>query len=302
MGLYNFLIKQKHKVNVIVPNDYPDFLTWMEGNNDVIVYNKEKDKAEKLILDSDLIFCLDFNSLERIFDLGDIISSSSSKKILIDHHPNPTNFYDYSLHSSKAAATCELIYDFIDAMGLMKDLDKSISECLYAGIMTDTGSFKFSSTSSKVHRIVADLIDRGVDINKIHRLIYDNNTINKLKLLGFSISKRLNFLEEFNTAYFVLNRNDLKRFKYKKGDTEGLVNYALSIKNVNFASIIIEEKELIKFSFRSVGRFSVNDCAKNHFNGGGHKNAAGGRLDENLDVALSKFLKLVRENKQKLIY
>lgn len=302
MGLYNFLIKQKHKVNVIVPNDYPDFLTWMEGNNDVIVYNKEKDKAEKLILDSDLIFCLDFNSLERIFDLGDIISSSSSKKILIDHHPNPTNFYDYSLHSSKAAATCELIYDFIDAMGLMKDLDKSISECLYAGIMTDTGSFKFSSTSSKVHRIVAVLIDRGVDINKIHRLIYDNNTINKLKLLGFSISKRLNFLEEFNTAYFVLNRNDLKRFKYKKGDTEGLVNYALSIKNVNFASIIIEEKELIKFSFRSVGRFSVNDFAKNHFNGGGHKNAAGGRLDENLDVALSKFLKLVRENKQKLIY
>ena len=296
------MIKQKHKVNVIVPNDYPDFLTWMEGNNDVIVYNKEKDKAEKLILDSDLIFCLDFNSLERIFDLGDIISSSSSKKILIDHHPNPTNFYHYSLHSSKAAATCELIYDFIDAMGLMKDLDKSISECLYAGIMTDTGSFKFSSTSSKVHRIVADLIDRGVDINKIHRLIYDNNTINKLKLLGFSISKRLNFLEEFNTAYFVLTRNDLKRFKYKKGDTEGLVNYALSIKNVNFASIIIEEKELIKFSFRSVGRFSVNDFAKNHFNGGGHKNAAGGRLDENLDVALSKFLKLVRENKQKLIY
>ena len=302
MGLYNFLIKQKHKVNVIVPNDYPDFLTWMEGNNDVIVYNKEKDKAEKLILDSDLIFCLDFNSLERIFDLGDIISSSSSKKILIAHHPNRTNFYDYSLHSSKAAATCELIYDFIDAMGLMKDLDKSISECLYAGIMTDTGSFKFSSTSSKVHRIVADLIDRGVDINKIHRLIYDNNTINKLKLLGFSISKRLNFLEEFNTAYFVLTRNDLKRFKYKKGDTEGLVNYALSIKNVNFASIIIEEKELIKFSFRSVGRFSVNDFAKNHFNGGGHKNAAGGRLDKNLDVALSKFLKLVRENKQKLIY
>ena len=185
MGLYNFLIKQKHKVNVIVPNDYPDFLTWMEGNNDVIVYNKEKDKAEKLILDSDLIFCLDFNSLERIFDLGDIISSSSSKKILIDHHPNPTNFYDYSLHSSKAAATCELIYDFIDAMGLMKDLDKSISECLYAGIMTDTGSFKFSSTSSKVHRIVADLIDRGVDINKIHRLIYDNNTINNNDITSY---------------------------------------------------------------------------------------------------------------------
>ncbi len=302
MGLYNFLIKQKHKVNVIVPNDYPDFLTWMEGNNNVIVYNKEKNKAKKLILNSDLIFCLDFNSLERIFDLGDIINLSSSKKILIDHHPNPTKFYDYSLHSSKAAATCELIYDFINSMGLMKDLDRSISECLYAGIMTDTGSFKFSSTSSKVHRIVADLIDRGVDINKIHRLIYDNNTINKLKLLGFSISKRLNFLEEYNTAYFVLNRNDLKRFRYKKGDTEGLVNYALSIKNVNLASIIIEEKELIKFSFRSIGKFSVNDFAKKHFNGGGHKNAAGGRLDENLDVALSKFLKLIRENKKKLTY
>tara|TARA_B100001996_G_scaffold373866_1_gene351796 strand:+ start:700 stop:1590 length:891 start_codon:yes stop_codon:yes gene_type:complete len=296
------LIKQKHKVYVIVPNDYPDFLTWMKGNANVIVYNKEKNKANKLILNSDLIFCLDFNSLERIFDLGEIINLSSSKKILIDHHPNPTKFYDYSLHSSKAAATCELIYDFINLMGPMKDLDKPIAECLYAGIMTDTGSFKFSSTSSKVHRIVADLIDKGADVNKIHRLIYDNNTINKLKLLGFSISKRLNFMEEYNTAYFVLNRNDLKRFRYKKGDTEGLVNYALSIKNVNLASIIIEDKDFIKFSFRSIGKFSVNDFAKKHFNGGGHKNAAGGRLDENLDVALSKFLKLIRENKTKLIY
>ncbi len=296
------MIKQKHKVYVIVPNDYPDFLTWMKGNANVIVYNKEKNKANKLILNSDLIFCLDFNSLERIFDLGEIINLSSSKKILIDHHPNPTKFYDYSLHSSKAAATCELIYDFINLMGPMKDLDKPIAECLYAGIMTDTGSFKFSSTSSKVHRIVADLIDKGADVNKIHRLIYDNNTINKLKLLGFSISKRLNFMEEYNTAYFVLNRNDLKRFRYKKGDTEGLVNYALSIKNVNLASIIIEDKDFIKFSFRSIGKFSVNDFAKKHFNGGGHKNAAGGRLDENLDVALSKFLKLIRENKTKLIY
>jgi len=293
---------QKHKVYVIVPNDYPNFLAWMKGNDNVIVYNKEKKKAKELILNSDLIFCLDFNNLERIFDLGNIIDSSSSIKILIDHHPNPSKFYDYSLHSSKAAATCELIYDFINMMGNIKDLDKSISECLYAGIMTDTGSFKFSSTSSKVHRIVANLIDKGIDINKIHRLIYDNNSINKLKLLGFSISNRLNFLEEYNTAYFVLNRNDLKRFKYKKGDTEGLVNYALSIKNVNFASIIIEEKELVKFSFRSIGKFSVNDFAKNHFNGGGHKNAAGGRLDENLNVALSKFLKLIEENKNKLIY
>ena len=296
------MIKQKHKVYVIVPNDYPDFLTWMKGNANVIVYNKEKNKANKLISNSDLIFCLDFNSLERIFDLGEIINLSSSKKILIDHHPNPTKFYDYSLHSSKAAATCELIYDFINLMGPMKDLDKPIAECLYAGIMTDTGSFKFSSTSSKVHRIVADLIDKGADVNKIHRLIYDNNTINKLKLLGFSISKRLNFMEEYNTAYFVLNRNDLKRFRYKKGDTEGLVNYALSIKNVNLASIIIEDKDFVKFSFRSIGKFSVNDFAKKHFNGGGHKNAAGGRLDENLDVALSKFLKLIRENKTKLIY
>ncbi len=294
--------KEKHEVHVIVPNDYPDFLTWMKGNNKVIVYNKEKNKSKNLILNSDLIFCLDFNSLERIFDLGDIINSSSSKKILIDHHPNPSKFYDYSLHSSKAAATCELIYDFINIMGNIENIDKSISECLYAGIMTDTGSFKFSSTSSKVHRIVADLIDRGVDINKIHRLIYDNNSLNKLKLLGFSISKRLNFLEEYNTAYFILNRNDLKRFKYKKGDTEGLVNYALSIKNVNLACIIIEEKDLIKFSFRSIGEFSVNNFAKKHFNGGGHKNAAGGRLDENLNVALSKFLKLIKANKKKLIY
>jgi len=302
LGLYNFLIKQNHNVHVIVPNDYPDFLTWMKGNNQIVVFNNEKKKSLNLISDAELIFCLDFNSLDRIFDLGEIIKRSSADKILIDHHPDPKNFYKHSLHSSSASSTCELISDFIDLFDERKIIDKNIAECLYAGIMADTGSFKFSSTSSKVHRIVADLIDRGADISKIHKLIYDNNSINKLKLLGFSISKRLIFLDKYNVAYFVLNRNDLKRFKYKKGDTEGLVNYALSIKNVNVACIIIEEKDMIKFSFRSIGKFPVNELAKKHFNGGGHKNAAGGRLDKNLDVALSKFLKIIKQNKSKLNY
>ena len=150
--------------------------------------------------------------------------------------------------------------------------------------------------------LIAELIDKGANITKVHRLIYDANSINKLKLLGFSISKRLNFLDEYNVAYFVLTRNDLKRFKYKQGDTEGLVNYALSIKNVNMASIIIEQKDMVKFSFRSIGKFSVNELAKEHFNGGGHKNASGGRLDENLNVALDKFLKIIKKNKNKLQY
>ena len=297
----NFLDKLGHNTHVIVPNDYPEFLKWMKSNNSIINFSSSKSLSQNLVKDSDIIFCLDFNNLNRINDLGELINDSSSKKVLIDHHLEPDNFYDFKIHDVEASATAELIYDLLIDLDSSL-IDKDISECIYTGILTDTGSFKFSSTSSKVHKIVADLIDRGINISDISNKIYDNNSIDKLKLIGFSLSQKLELTCDGRVAYIVLSRQDLIDHNFKKGDTEGLVNYALSIKNVNFASIIIEEKELIKFSFRSVGRFSVNDFAKNHFNGGGHKNAAGGRLDENLDVALSKFLKLVRENKQKLIY
>ena len=301
LALYNFLIKYDHNVNVIVPNPYPDFLTWMKGNDDVVIYSNEKEKARSLVNHSSIIFCLDFNNLSRINELGELINLSKSVKVLIDHHLDPVKFYDIAYHNSNVSATAELIYELIEMINI-DFLDKDIAECLYTGILTDTGSFKFSSTSSKVHRIVADLIDRGVDSSNVNGLIYDTNSLNRLKLIGFSLSQKLKLIGNNKAAFIVLTRDDLLKFKFEKGDTEGLVNYALSIMGVNMATLIVETRDKIKFSFRSVGNFSVNDFAKQNFNGGGHKNAAGGSLEDKLSVALEKFLIAISKNEKLLNY
>ena len=255
LALYNFLIKYDHNVNVIVPNPYPDFLTWMKGNDDVVIYSNEKEKARSLVNNSSIIFCLDYNNLSRINEFkvslltdcsNSIINLSKSVKVLIDHHLDPVKFYDIAYHNSNASATAELIYELIEIINI-DFLDKDIAECLYTGILTDTGSFKFSSTSSKVHRIVADLIDRGVNSSNVNGLIYDTNSLNRLKLIGFSLSKKLKLIGNNEAAFIVLTRDDLLKFKFEKGDTEGLVNYALSIMGVNMATLIVETREKIKF-------------------------------------------------------
>ena len=289
IALLNFLIKQGHNTSIIVPNDYPDFLKWMKNDELIINFSNSKKEAQDKIDNSSLIFCLDFNNLSRINELGDHIAKSKSKKILIDHHLEPSEFYDFKIHDVNASATAELIYDFLVELDSSL-IDKDISEAIYTGILTDTGSFKFSM-SSKVHQIVADLMDRGININFINNKIYDSNSLDKLKLIGYALSEKLEVISNGNAAYIVLSRKDLLDHNFKKGDTEGLVNYALSITNVNMAVLIIETKERIKFSFRSIGKFSVNEFAKKYFNGGGHKNAAGGSLEDKLSVALEKFLK-----------
>ncbi len=287
VALFNFLIKMGHNVSVIVPNDYPDFLKWMKNDELIINYSNSKNESQEKIKNASLIFCLDFNNLNRINDLGDYISESNAKKVLIDHHLDPSDFYDYKIHDVKASATAELVYNFLIELD-SNAVDKDISEALYTGILTDTGSFKFSM-SPKVHKIVSDLMSRGVDIGFINNKIYDSNSLDKLKLIGYALSEKLEVISNGNAAYIVLSRKDLKDHNFKKGDTEGLVNYALSISNVNMAVLIIETKERIKFSFRSIGQFSVNEFAKKYFNGGGHKNAAGGSLEDKLSVALEKF-------------
>ena len=289
VALLNFLIKMGHDVSVIVPNDYPDFLKWMKNDELIINYSNSKNESQEKIKNASLIFCLDFNNLNRINELGDYISDSKAKKVLIDHHLDPSDFYDFKIHDVKASATAELVYNFLIELD-SNAVDKDISEALYTGILTDTGSFKFSM-SPKVHKIVSDLMIRGVDIGFINNKIYDSNSLDKLKLIGYALSEKLEVISNGNAAYIVLSRKDLKDHNFKKGDTEGLVNYALSISNVNMAVLIIETKERIKFSFRSIGQFSVNEFAKKYFNGGGHKNAAGGSLEDKLSVALEKFLK-----------
>tara|TARA_B100001939_G_scaffold257298_1_gene224205 strand:+ start:423 stop:1415 length:993 start_codon:yes stop_codon:yes gene_type:complete len=300
VALLNFLIKMGHDVSVIVPNDYPDFLKWMKNDELIINYSNSKNESQEKIKNASLIFCLDFNNLNRINELGDYISESKAKKVLIDHHLDPIDFYDFKIHDVKASATAELVYNFLIELD-SNAVDKDISEALYTGILTDTGSFKFSM-SPKVHKIVSDLMIRGVDIGFINNKIYDSNSLDKLKLIGYALSEKLEVISDGNAAYIVLSRKDLKDHNFKKGDTEGLVNYALSISNVNMAVLIIETKERIKFSFRSIGQFSVNEFAKKYFNGGGHKNAAGGSLEDKLSVALEKFLKDISKYSKDLNY
>ena len=300
VALLNFLIKMGHDVSVIVPNDYPDFLKWMKNDELIINYSNSKNESQEKIKNASLIFCLDFNNLNRINELGDYISDSKAKKVLIDHHLDPIDFYDFKIHDIKASATAELVYNFLIELD-SNAVDKDISEALYTGILTDTGSFKFSM-SPKVHKIVSDLMIRGVDIGFINNKIYDSNSLDKLKLIGYALSEKLEVISNGNAAYIVLSRKDLKDHNFKKGDTEGLVNYALSISDVNMAVLIIETKERIKFSFRSIGQFSVNEFAKKYFNGGGHKNAAGGSLEDKLSVALEKFLKDISKYSKDLNY
>lgn len=301
LGLYNYLIKKKHLVTVITPNDYPTFLEWLPGNKKVINFSEKAKPAKAAVAKANIVFCLDFNSLKRIDALGDEIAKSKSVKCIIDHHLQPEDFADYMLHDVKACSTCELVFDFIELMGDKKFVTKDIANCLYTGIMTDTGSFRFPSTKAKTHRIVADLIEAGAENASIHDRIYDDNTEDKLRLLGYCLEEKLTVLKEFSTAFFHLREDELKRFNYKKGDTEGLVNYALSIRGIRFSVFFVERDGIVKISFRSKGDFNVNLFARKHFSGGGHANAAGGMSDLTLDETIIKFVSLLSEYKKDLI-
>lgn len=295
LGLAGFLRKKNHDVYVITPSDYPDFLNWMQGNDEVIIFDEKREQEiSEHVKNADMIFCLDFNSLSRINKLGEMVARSKGVKVLIDHHLDPDRFADYEFWSSGAAATAELVYELINLLEERNLIDAAIANCLYAGIMTDTGQFKHSNTTKNVHLVTADLIELGAEVSKIGELIYDNNTLNRLKFLGYALSERLVVLEEYNTAYFMITREDLAQFNTKTGDTEGLVNYALSLNNVICSALIIDRgEEEVKISFRSKGDFSVNDIAREHFEGGGHRNAAGGKSTLPIEELVTKFVSLL---------
>lgn len=302
LGLAEYLTKKGHDVTVITPTGYPYFLNWMKGNDDVINYLKAEEKSHEMVEKADIIFCLDFSSLHRINSLGEHVRTSNAIKVLIDHHLDPEDFADFVSWSTKAAATAELVFELIRDLGDADLIDKSIAECLYAGIMTDTGMFKHPNTTKNVHLITAELIDLGADISKVARMIYDTNSVNRLKFIGYALSQRLVVLEEYKTAYFAISAGDLKKFSYQTGDSEGLVNYALSIKGIMFAAMIVEREDMVKLSLRSKGGFPANEVAKNYFEGGGHKNAAGGKSDLSLNETVEKFKKILPEYKEKLIF
>lgn len=302
LGLARYLKKKGHPVTVITPSDYPDFISWMSGNKEVFIFSKEKsDKAANLISQADLIFCLDFSSLNRINDLGEMVRKSCAKKVLIDHHLEPERFADFEQWDDTAASTAQLVFKLIVDLGDKELVDADTADCLYAGIMTDTGGFRHSNTSYQVFEISAALVGLGADPYKVSKLIYDTNTIERLRLMGYVLSEKLQVLPEYRTAYMVLSAEELKRFGSQTGDTEGLVNYGLSIKGIRLSVMISDRKENIKLSLRSLGGFSVNEMARTYFEGGGHRNAAGGQTTLTLEETVKKFLGILPLYKNQLL-
>ncbi|WP_395625763.1 bifunctional oligoribonuclease/PAP phosphatase NrnA [Daejeonella sp.] len=302
LGLYNYLIQKGHQIQVITPTDYPNFLHWMPNNSEVIVFTEEEEKSKELVAQADIIFCLDFNSLTRIYELGDFVRASKAKKVLIDHHLEPEGFEDYRLWATSACATAHLVYEFIvDIMGDRELLNKDVASCLYTGIMTDTGSFRFRSTTAHVHHIIADLIACGADNTLIHQLVYDDFSINRLRFLGHCLLNKLEVLPEYNTAIILITNEELEEFQVNTGDTEGIVNYALSISGIRLAALIIERQNVVKLSLRSIGDFPANEICKKYFSGGGHKNASGGISNEKIDTVREKFNVILPEYKSLLV-
>lgn len=281
-----------HSTSVIAPNDYPTFLHWLPGHDGVLIYENDQELADKLIAGADMVFTLDFNTLKRIDQMGARVAESAAKKVMIDHHQEPDDYADITFSNPAIGSTCEFVFQIIDAMGLAKHINQDIASCLYTGIVTDTGSFRFPSVTSATHRAVATLIDAGANHSEIHEKIKDNARPDRLKLLGIAL-KNMVFISEYKTAYITISQDELDACNYQKGDTEGFVNYGLSVAGIEMAVLMTESKkeEMIKISFRSKGDLAVNLFAKTYFEGGGHINAAGGKSDKSLRETEAYFLK-----------
>jgi len=297
LGLWDFLKNQGHEVNVITPTDYAYFLDWMPGNDAVIIWEKDQEKAKPLLEAAELIFCLDFNQLQRINELGDLIPKLAAKTILIDHHLDPGDFADFTYSDSDASSTAQLIYEFVEMLGQSEQLSKDSATNLYVGIMTDTGSFRFPKTTARVHEITAALLAKGVDNTSVHEQIFDSFSEQRMRFFGYSTTEKMTIVPEYSTAIIAITAEELKRFNVRTGDSEGLVNYPLSIQGIRLAALIIDRTKLVKLSLRSKGDVPANEMASKYFNGGGHKNAAGGSSTDTLEVTVQRFLDFLPEYK-----
>jgi len=295
LALYLFLLKLGKKATVIVPNAYPDFLRWLPGNKNVLNFQENEVKAGKILNAADVIFTLDFNSYKRLEKLGNILEKTSAPKVLVDHHQQPDNYATLYFHDVDACSTCELIFDFIVGLGEKKLIDKKIAACLYTGLMTDTGSFRYSSVTYKTHLILSELLKTGIVPSDIHSAVYDSYSFSRLKLLGFALNEKLKLVEGYPVAYFTLTEKELEKFNYQKGDIEGLVNYPFSIKGIKVCALFNESEGYVKISFRSKGKIDMNTFSRSYFSGGGHINAAGGKSSESLGATETKFIELVKK-------
>lgn len=294
LGLYHFLLKLNHQPVVIAPNDFPNFLAWLPASETVLVYENDKVNCTQILNEAELVFTLDFNALHRTGEMEHVLSKLSAPMIMIDHHQLPDSYATFTYSDTSFGSTCEMIYNFISFLDKKSLIDKTIATCLYTGILTDSGGFRFPKTTGTTHRITAEFIDLGVENTEIPNLLFDNNSYDRLQLLGRAL-QNMKVLFDKKTSYISLSQKELDEFNYIKGDTEGIVNYGLTIKGIVFAAIFIEHRDenIIKISFRSQGNFDVNQFAREHFSGGGHINAAGGKSYDSLENTIKKFEKIV---------
>lgn len=303
LAVYHYLKAKGANVDAVVPNKYPAFLNWLPSADELIIYEKNSKIAKQKLLDADLIFCLDYNALSRVGTVTDVLKVTKAKKVLIDHHIDPeVDKFDYIISDVNTSSTGELIYDFIVSMGDEEIINEIIAQCLYTCIITDTGSFSHSCNNAKTYEVMAKLIKTGIDARQLHGLIYNTFSENRLRLLGYSINERMLVWKNLKTALIYLNKEDLQKFKYQVGDTEGIVNYALSMDKVNLAVLVTEKDNKIRLSFRSKGEFSVNELARKHFNGGGHRNAAGGNMNLPIDEVIKNIKSVLNNYKEQLSY
>ncbi len=301
LGLYHFLIQFGHEAKVISPTNWAEFLNWLPGAKQVLDYERHTAIADRLIEEADWIFCLDFNTLSRTKKMEEKLNNAKGTRILIDHHQEPQEEkFTYGASDTSKSSTCEMVYDFIKGSGHDDKINIAVAECLYTGVMTDTGSFRFPATTASVHSMVADLKTKGLEHGRIHENIYDNFLENRFRFIGNMLMNRLEIFYEYNTALIAIPQSDLIKYGINTGDTEGLVNYPLSIKGIKLAALFIDRGEERKSSFRSKDGFDVNTFARKYFNGGGHFNAAGGHNTEPLDEVVKLFIKAMKENKDQL--
>lgn len=295
LALYHYLTKKGHTVTPVTPSDVPEFLEWMPGADELIDFEDTQDKALSALKEADLIFCLDFNAFHRTKHLTEHLTAATQPKILIDHHLSPAPVWDYGVSIPGKSSTCEMVYDFINLAGDNDLIDVPIAECIYTGVVTDTGSFRFPVVTGDTHRLVADLVDKGLQHSKIHEYVYDSWSITRMHLVGYVLLEKMEILPQYNSGIIALNKKDLKLFNVSSGDLEGLVNYPLSIAGIRFATLITERGDEVKMSFRSKGDFDVSSFARDHFNGGGHFNASGGRTTESFEDTVTRFKQILSD-------
>jgi bifunctional oligoribonuclease and PAP phosphatase NrnA len=300
LGLYHFLKRLGISSTVVTPTDYGDFLTWLPGEEHIINYEADENKGLALVAQADFIFCLDFNALKRINKLGEYVAAASGIKVMIDHHLEPENFSQFALWTTQVSSTSELVFRLIELWDETDKIDAEIASCLYAGIMTDTGGFRHDTTFPSTHRAVATLIEKGAKPAKIVEAIHDNYSESRMRFIGFCLSEKLQILPEYHTALICVTADELKRFNVITGDSEGLVNFGLSIKGIKLSVLIVDRTILRKMSFRAKGNFPANELAKTYFNGGGHFSAAGGESNEPIEAVELQFKTVLQQYHQLL--